>query len=61
MFDLFEVLPYKTTVKIWKPEKFAVINLKFEQGGFTMELMHPNDAEGMANSVDLDQTSPSAV
>ena len=27
----------KTTVKIWTPEKFAVITLKFEQGGFTAE------------------------
>ena len=24
-------------LKIWTPEKFAVIILKFEQGGFTLE------------------------
>ena len=24
-------------LKIWTPEKIAVINLKFEQGGFTTE------------------------
>ena len=36
------------TIKI---TKFAVITLKFEQGGFTTK-----DADGMANSVDPDQT-----
>ena len=31
---------YRTTIKIltiWTPETFAVIILKFEQGGFTIE------------------------
>ena len=43
------------TVKILKiqtPKKFAVIALKFEQGCFTVRLMHPKDAEVIANSVD---------
>ena len=46
------------TVKILKfriPEKFAVITLKFEQGGST--IMCPKGADGMANSVDPDQTA----
>ena len=38
-------------LKIWTPEKIAVITRKFEQGG-----MHPEDAEEIANSVDPDRT-----
>ena len=38
------------------PKKCVVITLKFELCGFTIEL--PNDADGMANSVDPDQTAP---
>ena len=40
-------------------QKFAVITLKFEQGCFTAELMQPKDADGMANSVNPDQTEQS--
>ena len=36
--------------------KFAVIIVKFIQGD--RRVMHPNDAEGIANSVDPDQTAP---
>ena len=39
--------------KISDSQKFAVIILKVEQDGFTLE-----DAEEIANSVDLDQTAP---
>ena len=52
----------QNTVKLLKlrtPETYAVITLKFEQGGFTIyRVMHPNDADRMANSVDPDQTAP---
>ena len=34
-----------------------MITLKFEQDGF-IEVMHPKDAAGIANSVDPDQTAP---
>ena len=44
-------------LKIWTPEKFAVIIQKVEQFGF-MTVMHQKDADGMANSVDPDQTAP---
>ena len=37
--------------------KFAVIILKVEQGGCTLGVMRPNDAEGIANRVDPDQTA----
>ena len=36
---------------------FVVITLKFELCGSTI-VMSPNDADGMANSVDPDQTAP---
>ena len=38
--DWVSKLKFVITVKLlknWTPEKFAVITLKFEQGGFTME------------------------
>ena len=38
-------------------KKFAVITLKVEQDGVSL-VMHPKDAEGIANSVDPDQTAP---
>ena len=44
-------------LKIWTPEKFAVITLKFEQWLYH-RVMSPKGAEGMANSVDPDQTAP---
>ena len=53
---------YNDTIKILKfqtPEKFAAITLNFEQCGFiTYRVMHPKDADGIANSVDPDQTAP---
>ena len=41
------------TLKFLTPVKFAVITLKVEQDGFSLE-----DVEGIANSVDPDQTAP---
>ena len=43
---------YRKTPKSSDTQKFAVITLKFEQGCFTI------DADGMANSLDADQTAP---
>ena len=48
-------------LNIWTPKKFVVITLKFELCGSTMRVMSPNDADGMANSVDPDQTVPLGV
>ena len=45
-------------LNIRTPKTFAVITLNVEQYGFSLEYMHPKDAEGIANSVDLDQTAP---
>ena len=45
-------------LKIRTPENFAVIPLKFEKDGFNIRVMHPKDADGIANSVDPDQTAP---
>ena len=57
-FILFSILNTVKPQKIWKPQKYAVIILKFKQGCFT-RVMRPKDADGMANSVlvDLDQTA----
>ena len=44
---------YSKNSDIWK---IAVIILKFEQSGFTV--MCPKDADGIANSLDPDQTAP---
>ena len=50
------------TVKILKiqtTEKFAVIIRKFEQGGLTLvKCINDEDVDGMANSVELNQTAP---
>ena len=52
------------TIKILNirtPEKFAVITLKFGQGDFIVEYCiqrMQSDADGIANSVDPDQTAP---
>ena len=43
-------------LNILTPQKFAVITLKFEQDGFTVE--NVSKRYGMANSVDPDQTAP---
>ena len=48
-------------LKIRTPEKFAVIIIKVGTVWFYDRVMHPKDADGMANSVDPDQTAPLAV
>ena len=53
--------PFLTTVNflnIRTPKQLVVITLKFELCGSTIRVMSPNDAAGMANSVDPDQTAP---
>ena len=50
----------ESTVKILKfgtPQTIAIIVLKIET--FNVTLMHPKDADGLANSVDPDQTASS--
>ena len=44
----------------WKSKKVAVPTLKFEHhGSFCYHrAMHPKDADGMVNGVDLDKTAP---
>ena len=54
--NISHIFKYCNDPKISDTRKFAVITLKVEQDGFS--LMHPNDAEGIANSVDPDQTAP---
>ena len=49
----------KLTVKFLNTQKIAVIILKFEQCG--RRVMSPKGADGMANSVDPDQTAPRGV
>ena len=41
-----------TIRNIWTPEKSAVTTLKFEQGAMSLK-----EADGLANSVDPDQTA----
>ena len=50
-----------TTIKFlnfWTPENFAVIYLKFKQRGQSFKVFYQNDANGIANSEDPDQTAP---
>ena len=48
---LKEMLRTVKLQKFWTPKTFAVITLKFELGGFTVEYwMHPKDADSMARS-----------
>ena len=50
-----------TTVKILKirtPKKFAVITIKIWTRWLCHRVLHPLDADGIANSVDPDQTAP---
>ena len=49
---------YRKNPKISDTRKFAVITLKVEQDDFSFRVMHPKDVEGIANSVDPDQTAP---
>ena len=46
------------TLKTRTPKTSAVIIWKFEQDGFNIRVMHSKDADGIANSVDPDQTAP---
>ena len=50
-------LDYCKNAKIWTPQKFAVITLKFELWLYH-RVMHPKDADRMANSEASDQTAP---
>ena len=45
-------------LNIRTPKKLVVITLKFELCGSNIRVRSPNDADGMANSVDPDQTAP---
>ena len=49
---------YRKNPKILDTRKFVVITLKGEQYCFSLRVMHPKDAERIANSVDPDQTTP---
>ena len=49
---------YRKNPKILDTWKFAVITLKVEQRWLFLRVMHPKDAEGIANRVDPDQTAP---
>ena len=49
---------YCKNPKILDTQKFIVITLKVEQDGVFLRVMHPKDSEGIANSVDPDQTAP---
>ena len=49
---------YHKIPKYSDTQKFAVIILKIEHCGFTRVLMCPNNADGMVNSEDPDQTAP---
>ena len=56
------VPPWYSTVKILKfgtPQTIAIIVLKIEKFDIYIALMHPKDADEMANSVDPDQTASS--
>ena len=48
---------YRKNPKISDTRKFAVITLKVELDCLSLGVMHPKDAEGIANSVDTDQTA----
>ena len=56
-YSICLTVQYRKTPKISDTWKFAVITLKVEQDGFTLRVIHPKDAEGIANSVDPDQTA----
>ena len=58
---MYNSLKYRKNPKILDTLKFAVITLKVEQDGFSLRVMHPKDAERIANSVDPDQTAGSAL
>ena len=47
------------TLKFGTPQTIAIIVLKIEKFDVNIALMHPKDADGMANRVDPDQTASS--
>ena len=47
-------------LKILTPKKIAVVTLKLNKGAL-LRVIRPKDADGIANSVDPDQTAPGAV
>ena len=51
---IFNVSLYRKILKFGTPQTIAIIVLKIEKFD---ALMHPKDADGMANSVDPDQTA----
>ena len=55
--DLRETV-YCKFLKYSDTQKIVVITLKVEQDGFSLRVMHPKDAEGIANGVDPDHTAP---
>ena len=60
--DVAESGIYRPTVKIQKfgtPQTIAIIVLKIKKKWCNIALMHAKDADGMANSVDHDQTASS--
>ena len=63
LIGLEEIMNIMYTVNflnIRTPKKIVVITLKFELW-LSHRVMSPNDADGMANSVDPDQTAPLGV
>ena len=54
--DLQIVSNYHKFPKYSDTKKFVVITLKVEQNGVSLRVIHPKDAEGIANSVDPDQS-----
>ena len=62
MTQLQEISFSCVTVKFLKfgtPQTIAIIVLKIEKVRCNIALMHSKDADGMANSVDPDQTASS--
>ena len=50
---------YRKILKIWTSEKIPVLNYpKIGTVSFCYTVLGPKDADGMANSVDPDQTAP---
>ena len=50
---------YRKISKIWTPQTIAIIVLKNRKVWCNIAWMHPKDADGMANSIDPDQTASS--
>ena len=46
-------------LKFGTPQTIAITVLEIAKVGCNIALMHPKDADGMANSVDPDQTASS--